>query len=39
MRMKLGQRGRDSLWKMVGMNSSVWDAFAEFMYVAFEIFM
>jgi len=27
-RMKLGQRGRESLWKMVGMNSLVWDAFA-----------
>ena len=38
-RMKLGQRGRGSLWKMVGMNSLVWDAFAEFMYVAFQIFM
>jgi len=23
-RMKLGQRGRESLWKMVGMNSLVW---------------
>ena len=25
-RMKLGQRVRESLWKMVGMNSLVWDA-------------
>ena len=39
MRMKLGQRRRESLWKMVGMNSLVWDVFAEFMYVAFQIFM
>ena len=39
MRMKLGQRGREGLWKMVGMNSLVWDAFAEFMYDAFQIFM
>jgi len=38
-RMKLGQRGRESLWKMVGMNSLVWDASAEFMYFAFQIFM
>ena len=39
MRMNLGQRGRESLWKMVGMNSLVWDAFPEFKYVAFQIFM
>jgi len=29
--MKLGQRGRESLCKMVGMNSLVKDAFTEFM--------
>jgi len=38
-RMNLGQRGRESLWKMVGMNSLVWDAFTESTYVAFQIFM
>jgi len=38
-RMKLGQRGRKSLWKMVGMYSLVWDAFAELTYVAFHIFI
>jgi hypothetical protein len=37
--MKLGQRGRERLWKMVGMNGLVWDAFAEFLYVVFQIFM
>ena len=39
MRMNLGQRGRESPWKIVGMNSLVRDAFAEFMHVAFQIFM
>jgi len=29
---KVGQEGKKSLWKMVGMNSLVWDVFAEFMY-------
>ena len=38
-RMKLRQRGRESLWKMVGMNSLVWDAFADFIHVAFQICM
>jgi hypothetical protein len=27
--MKFGQRERESLWKMVGMNSLVWEAFTE----------
>ena len=39
MRMKLGQRGGVSLWKTVGMNSLVWDAFVELMWVAFQIFV
>jgi len=38
-RMNLGQRGRESLWKMVGMTSLVWDVFTECMYVVFQIFM
>jgi len=38
-RMNLGQRGREGLWKMVGMNSLVWGAFEDFRYVAFQIFM
>jgi len=38
-RMNFGQRGRESLWTIVGVNSLVWDAFAEFIYVAFQIFM
>ena len=32
-RRKLGQSERGSLWKMVGMNSLVWEAFAELTYV------
>jgi len=39
MRKTLGQRERESLWKMVGMNSLVWEAFAEFTYIAFQIFV
>jgi hypothetical protein len=39
MRRKLGQRGRESLWKMVDMNSFVWEAFAEFTYIVFQIFV
>jgi len=38
-RRKLGHRGRESLWKMVGMYSFVWEAFAEFTYVTFQIFV
>jgi hypothetical protein len=38
-RRKLGQSERESLWKMVGMNSLVWETFAEFTYIAFEIFV
>ena len=37
MRRKLGQSERESLWKMVGMNSFVWEAFAEFTYIAFVV--
>jgi fucose permease len=33
----LGQRERESLWKMVGLNSLVWEAFAVLVYVAFQI--
>ena len=32
----MGHRGRESLWKMVGMYSLVWEAFAEFTYIAFQ---
>ena len=39
MKRKLGQRGRESLWKTVGMNSFVWEAFAEFTYIAFQTFV
>ena len=38
-RVKLDQKERESLCKMVGMKSLVWEAFAEFMYVAFQILM
>ena len=38
-RMKLGQSERENLWKMVGMNNFVWEAFAEFTYKAFQIFV
>ena len=37
--MNLGQRVGESLWKMVGMDSLVWEEFAELMYIAFQIFM
>ena len=39
MRKNLGHRGRESLWKMVGMYSFVWEALAEFSYIAFQIFV
>jgi hypothetical protein len=35
--MWFGQRERDFLWKMEGMSSLVWEAFLEFIYVAFQI--
>jgi len=38
-RRKLGLRERESLWKMVGMYSFVWEAFAEFTYIVFQIFV
>jgi hypothetical protein len=36
-RMWFGQQGRDILWKMEGMSGFVWEAFSEFMCVAFQI--
>ena len=39
MRRKLGRSERESLWKMVGMNSLVWEAFSEFVYIEFQIFV
>jgi len=36
-RVKFGHRERESLWRMVGMNCLAWEAFEEFMYVAFHI--
>ena len=39
MRRNLDQRGTKSLWKVGGMNSFVWEAFAEFRYIAFQIFV
>ena len=36
---ELWPEGKESLWKMVGMNSLVWEAFAELMYIAFQNFM
>jgi len=38
-RRKLGQSERESLWNVVDMNSLVWEAFAEFTYIAFQIFV
>jgi hypothetical protein len=38
-RRKLGHRGRESLWNMVGMYRFVWEAFAQFSYIAFQIFV
>jgi len=38
-RRKLGQSERESPWKMVGMNSLVWEEFVEFTYIAFQIFV
>jgi hypothetical protein len=37
--MWFGQRVRESLWKMEGMGVLVWKAFAELMYVAFQILL
>ena len=39
MRRKFGHRGRESLCKMVGIYSFVWEVFAEFTYIAFQIFV
>jgi hypothetical protein len=37
-RRQLGQRGKENFWKVVGMNSFVWWAFAKDMYIAFQIY-
>jgi len=39
MRRKFGHRGMENLWKMVGIYNFVWEAFAEFTYIAFQIFV
>jgi len=36
---KFGHRGKEILWKMVGMYNFVWEAFAEFTYITFQILM
>jgi len=36
---KFGLRGRESLWYIEGINIFVWEAFAEFWYIAFHIFV
>jgi len=35
----VGQRERDSLWRMVGIKCLVWEVFVELIYVAFHILM
>ena len=39
MRMWFGRRGVDILRKVEGMSGLVWEAFSEFIYVAFQIFV
>ena len=38
-RMWFDRRGLDVLWKMEGMSGLVWEAFSEFIYFAFQIFV